>query len=70
MLYNSWEATGFAVSEDGQARLAELAAQIGVECFVVDDGWFAGRNNDRAGLGDWTPDPVKFPRGLTPLIAG
>lgn len=68
MLYNSWEATGFAVSEDGQARLAELAAQIGVECFVVDDGWFTGRNNDRAGLGDWTPDPVKFPRGLTPLI--
>src|SRR6202050_3123419 len=68
VLYNSWEATGFAVSEDGQARLAELAAQIGVECFVVDDGWFAGRNNDRAGLGDWTPDPMKFPRGLTPLI--
>jgi alpha-galactosidase len=68
VLYNSWEATGFAVSEDGQARLAELAAQIGAECFVVDDGWFAGRNNDRAGLGDWTPDPVKFPRGLTPLI--
>jgi alpha-galactosidase len=68
VLYNSWEATGFAVSEDGQARLAELAARIGVECFVVDDGWFAGRNNDRAGLGDWTPDPVKFPRGLTPLI--
>ena len=68
VLYNSWEATGFAVSEDGQAGLAELAAQIGVECFVVDDGWFAGRNNDRAGLGDWTPDPVKFPRGLTPLI--
>jgi alpha-galactosidase len=68
VLYNSWEATGFAVSEDGQARLAELAAQIGVECFVVDDGWFAGRNNDRAGLGDWTPDPVKFPHGLTPLI--
>ncbi len=68
VLYNSWEATGFAVSEDGQARLAELAAHIGVECFVVDDGWFAGRNNDRAGLGDWTPDPVKFPRGLTPLI--
>jgi alpha-galactosidase len=68
VLYNSWEATGFAVSDDGQARLAELAAQIGVECFVVDDGWFAGRNNDRAGLGDWTPDPAKFPRGLTPLI--
>jgi alpha-galactosidase len=68
VLYNSWEATGFAVSEDGQARLAELAARLGVECFVVDDGWFAGRDHDRAGLGDWTPDPVKFPCGLTPLI--
>ncbi len=68
VLYNSWEATGFAVTEPGQARLAELAARIGVECFVVDDGWFAGREHDRAGLGDWTPDPVKFPRGLTPLI--
>ena len=68
VLYNSWEATGFAVSEDGQARLAELAAQLGVECFVVDDGWFAGRHHDRAGLGDWTPDRAKFPRGLTPLI--
>jgi alpha-galactosidase len=68
VLYNSWEATGFAVSEGGQARLAELAAQIGVECFVVDDGWFAGRDHDHAGLGDWTPDRGKFPRGLTPLI--
>jgi alpha-galactosidase len=68
VLYNSWEATSFAVSEDGQARLAELAAQIGAECFVMDDGWFPGRHHDRAGLGDWTPDPRKFPRGLTPLI--
>jgi alpha-galactosidase len=68
VLYNSWEATGFAVTEDGQAHLAGLAARLGVECFVVDDGWFAGREDDRAGLGDWTPDPVKFPRGLGPLI--
>jgi alpha-galactosidase len=68
VLYNSWEATGFAVSEDGQARLAERAAQLGVECFVVDDGWFAGRDHDHAGLGDWTPDRAKFPNGLTPLI--
>jgi alpha-galactosidase len=68
VLYNSWEATGFAVSEDGQERLAELAARLGVECFVVDDGWFAGRDHDRAGLGDWTPDRAKFPRGLSPLI--
>jgi alpha-galactosidase len=68
VLYNSWEATAFAVSEEGQVRLAELAAPLGVECFVVDDGWFAGRNDDHAGLGDWVPDPAKFPRGLGPLI--
>jgi alpha-galactosidase len=68
VLYNSWEATSFAVSEDGQVRLAELAAQLGTECFVVDDGWFAGRDHARAGLGDWTVDRAKFPRGLAPLI--
>jgi len=36
----------------------------GVELFVMDDGWFGKRNNDRAGLGDWTVNPQKFPRGL------
>jgi len=68
VLYNSWEATGFAVNEDGQTALAEKAAQIGVERFVMDDGWFGARNSSRAGLGDWTPNPQKFPHGLTPLI--
>jgi len=68
VLYNSWEATTFDVTEAGQARLAELAARLGIECFVVDDGWFGQRNNDRAGLGDWTPSREKFPRGLRPLI--
>jgi alpha-galactosidase len=69
VLYNSWEATGFDVTEEGQARLARLAAGIGVETFVVDDGWFTGRHHDRAGLGDWYVDESKFPRGLDPLIA-
>jgi len=68
VLYNSWEATSFAVSQDGQERLAETAARIGVECFVVDDGWFRGRDHDHAGLGDWTVDQAKFPRGLGPLV--
>jgi len=68
VLYNSWEATSFQVSEAGQARLAELAAGLGIECFVVDDGWFSGRDHDRAGLGDWTTDRAKFPQGLRPLI--
>lgn len=68
VLYNSWEATAFDVHERGQMQLAEQAARLGVELFVVDDGWFVGRVGDRAGLGDWRPDPHKFPRGLGPLI--
>lgn len=68
VLYNSWEATQFEVNEAGQTRLAEMAAKIGVERFVMDDGWFGGRNSDQAGLGDWTVNPKKFPNGLRPLI--
>lgn len=68
VLYNSWEATQFAVNEAGQEALAEKAASIGVERFVMDDGWFGERNNDTAGLGDWYPNPEKFPHGLKPLI--
>ena len=68
VLYNSWEATGFDVNEAGQMALAEKAASIGVERFVMDDGWFGARNNDKAGLGDWTVNPQKFPHGLKPLI--
>jgi alpha-galactosidase len=48
--------------------LAEKAAKIGVERFVMDDGWFGERDNDRAGLGDWFVNPKKFPNGLQPLI--
>nr|WP_183983413.1 alpha-galactosidase [Sphingomonas jinjuensis] len=68
VLYNSWEATAFDVTELGQKALAEKAARIGVERFVVDDGWFGARNGDAAGLGDWTVNPAKFPNGLKPLI--
>ncbi|MFC7624191.1 alpha-galactosidase [Microlunatus sp. GCM10028923] len=68
IVYNSWYATEFDVRPEHQAALAEVAAELGAEVFVVDDGWFAGRTSDRAGLGDWTPDPAKFPHGLDPLI--
>ena len=68
VIYNSWEATDFAVDEPGQTALAEKAARIGVERFVMDDGWFGARNTDHAGLGDWTVNPAKFPHGLKPLI--
>lgn len=67
VLFNSWEATGFGISEDQQRALARRAAEIGVELFVVDDGWFGSRTGDHAGLGDWTPHPDRFPKGLAPL---
>ncbi len=68
VLYNSWEATEFKVDAEGQETLAEKAAALGVERFVVDDGWFGARNNDHAGLGDWVVNRSKFPQGLKPLI--
>ncbi len=69
VLYNSWEATFFDINEDNQLQLAELAAEMGVELFVMDDGWFGQRTNDRAGLGDWVTNPDRFPKGLAPLIS-
>lgn len=68
VLYNSWEATEFEVSLAGQSLLAERAAELGVELFVMDDGWFGTRTHDAAGLGDWDPNPDRFPDGLKPLI--
>jgi len=67
VVYNSWYATRFDVNAEGQSKLADIAAGLGVETFVIDDGWFSRRNSDKAGLGDWWPDPVKFPDGLIPL---
>jgi alpha-galactosidase len=67
VVYNSWYATLFDVDEAGQTALAERAAAMGVEMFVMDDGWFHGRRTDTAGLGDWWPDETKFPNGLKPL---
>lgn len=68
VIYNSWEATEFRVDEPGQVALAEKAASIGVDRFVMDDGWFGQRKDDHAGLGDWYVNPQKFPNGLKPLI--
>ena len=65
---NSWEACYFDHDEARIVQLAQSAAAIGAERFVLDDGWFKGRSSDKAGLGDWTADPVKYPRGLGPLI--
>ena len=68
VIYNSWEATEMNVSEAGQIALAEKAAALGIDRFVMDDGWFGQRKTDHAGLGDWYVNPEKFPHGLKPLI--
>lgn len=65
---NSWEALAFDMDLPRLLRLVDDAAALGVERFVLDDGWFSGRRNDRSSLGDWTPDPALFPAGLAPLI--
>lgn len=65
---NTWEAVYFDHDLDGLKELASAAAQLGVERFVLDDGWFHRRDNDRAALGDWWPDARKYPDGLAPLI--
>ncbi len=66
---NTWE--GFYFNQDmaGMKALADEAARLGIERFVLDDGWFEGRNDDKAALGDWTPDRKKYPDGLGPLAA-
>ncbi len=67
VILNTWEGNAFDLHEERLMEQAEAAARLGVERFVLDDGWFRGRRNDRAGLGDWTPDPAVFPNGLGPL---
>lgn len=64
---NSWEACYFDHDEERIFALAEAAASVGVERFILDDGWFRNRDDDTAGLGDWTTDPRKYPGGLKPL---
>lgn len=65
---NSWEALAFDQSLEKLSALADRAAALGVERFVLDDGWFAGRRDDTTSLGDWVADPGIFPDGLDPLI--
>jgi alpha-galactosidase len=64
---NVWEAVYFRHDFAKLAALADLAASLGVERYVLDDGWFAGRRSDRAGLGDWRVDEVVWPSGLRQL---
>jgi alpha-galactosidase len=68
VVLNTWEAVYFDHNLDTLIELADSAADLGVERFVLDDGWFRGRRDDRAGLGDWYVDESLWPNGLTPLI--
>jgi alpha-galactosidase len=65
---NTWEAVYFETDLDHLLALADTAARIGVERFVLDDGWFGGRRHDAAGLGDWVVSPDVWPDGLEPLV--
>lgn len=66
--YNCWEAIYFDHDVEALKTIASGAAKLGVERFVLDDGWFKARNHDRAALGDWVVDEDKYPEGLHPLI--
>lgn len=65
---NTWEALYFKHQMADLKALARAGAVLGVERFVLDDGWFVGRNDDHAALGDWVHDPKKYPQGLGPLV--
>jgi alpha-galactosidase len=65
---NSWEAVYFDHDLEHLRALARVASSVGVERFVLDDGWFGSRRDDRSGLGDWTVSTHAWPRGLNPLI--
>lgn len=67
-LINVWEAVYFDHDLDRLTALADAAASVGVERYVLDDGWFRGRRDDTAGLGDWTVDEDVWPDGLHPLV--
>lgn len=68
VILNTWEAVYFDHDLAKLERLAEIGSSIGVERFVLDDGWFRHRRDDRAGLGDWQVDETVWPDGLHPLV--
>ena len=66
--YNCWEAVYFDHNIEELKEIATLAADIGAERFVLDDGWFKGRNSATSSLGDWYVDEHKYPDGMHPLV--
>ena len=67
ILLNNWEATYFNFNEEKLLKIARTAADVGVELFVLDDGWFGHRDDDTTSLGDWYVDTNKLPQGLRHL---
>ena len=68
VLINNWEATYFNFDADKLVDIAKTAAPLGIELFVMDDGWFGRRNDDNRGLGDWWVNTAKLPGGLEALV--
>ena len=68
VLLNSWEGVYFDFDEDRLIEMAAAAADLGVELFVLDDGWFGQRDDDTSSLGDWTVNARKLPSGLPDLV--
>ena len=64
IIFNSWEAVYFDFNEESLLELAKKGKKLGMECFVLDDGWFGKRDSDRNSLGDWHANLKKFPNGL------
>ncbi|MFL6560982.1 MAG: alpha-galactosidase, partial [Bacillus sp. (in: firmicutes)] len=67
VLINNWEATYFDFNEEKILTIAQTAKDLGVELFVLDDGWFGKRDNDKTSLGDWFTDKRKLPNGISGL---
>lgn len=67
ILVNNWEATYFDFNAEKLERIAKVGADIGLELFVLDDGWFGHRDDDRTSLGDWVADRKKLPNGIEDL---
>ncbi|MGY5612481.1 alpha-galactosidase [Vibrio brasiliensis] len=65
---NTWEGIYFDHDPEYIMEMATQAAEMGVERFIIDDGWFKGRNDDTAALGDWFLDLAKYPNGLEPVV--
>lgn len=69
VLFNNWEATMFDFSQRKLLKLAKAAKKLGIELFVLDDGWFGNRNDDTKGLGDWVVNKKKLPLGIAKLAS-